>query len=142
MTFIDITAQEKRLRQEQETRNETIELAHNVIRNQMFTAQKIASLLGETTAETKMTLTRLTRVIQDDTAPAEASEEVPPHAAGEDIPQQSKTETEAADGMDFADLGLPAAPAAKPKLKINTQYAKPHAAPEPAAVAGQSSDAL
>ena len=132
MTFIDITAQEKRLRQEQKTRNETIELAHNVIRNQMFTAQKIASLLGETTAETKMTLTRLTRVIQDDPAPAEASAVLPADAAGDDIPQQSITETGAAGGTDFADLGLSIAPAAKPKLKINTQYAKPHATPDPA----------
>lgn len=129
MTFIDITAQEKRLRQEQETRNETIELAHNVIRNQMFTAQKIASLLGETTAETKMTLTRLTRVIQDDPTPAEASAELLAHAAGDDIPQQSGPEAGAAGVAGFDDLGLSIAPAAKPKLKINTQYAKPHAAP-------------
>ena len=142
MTFIDITAQEKRLRQEQETRNETIELAHNVIRNQMFTAQKIASLLGETTAETKMTLTRLTRVIQDDPAPAEAPEELLAHAADDVVPQQREPD---APGTDFADLGLPVAPAAKPKLKINTQYAKPHATPAPAADSGQAgrpSDAL
>ena len=145
MTFIDITAQEKRLRQEQETRNETIALAHNVIRNQMFTAQKIASLLGETTAETKMTLTRLTRVIQDEPAPAEDSAELLAHAAGDAFPQQRTAETDAADSADFADLGLPAVPAAKPKLKINTQYAKPHAAPDPAADSGQAgrpSDAL
>ena len=146
MTFIDITAHEKQLQQEQTTRNETIELAHNVIRNQMFTAQKIASLLGETTAETKMTLTKLTHVIQNEQAPVEAPAELLSHAAGDYVPHQSKPDTSAAGGADFADLGLTIAPAKKPKLKINTQYAKPHAAPSsapnPAADAEHSSDAL
>ncbi len=146
MTFIDITAQEKRLQQEQATRNETIELAHNVIRNQMFTAQKIASLLGETTAETKMTLTRLTHVIQDEPVPSEAPADLLAHAAGDAVSQERESDQDAAGGADFADLGLTIAPAKKPKLKINTQYAKPHAAPSsapnPAADAEHSSDAL
>ena len=149
MTFIDITAQEKQRLQEQKTRNETIELAHNVIRNQMFTAQKIASLLGETTAETKMTLTRLTRAIRNEQVPAEASAELPARAADDDVPEQSLPDMRAAGGADFADLGLAAAPGAKPKLKINTQYAKPPAAPASASNsdldpkrAGRPSDTL
>lgn len=145
MTFIDITAHEKQLLQEQKTRNETIELAHNVIRNQMFTAQKIASLLGETTAETKMTLTRLTRSIQNEQASAEASAELPARADDDDAPKLPMPHTSAAGGADFADLGLPAAPGPKPKLKINTQYAKPPAPSNPDADpkrAGRPSDTL
>ena len=53
-------------------------------------------------------------------------------AADDDVPEQSMPDMRAAGGADFADLGLAAAPGAKPKLKINTQYAKPHAAPESA----------
>ena len=59
ITFIDVTTMEKRMQQERERRDAAIEMAQNVIREQMFTAQKIAGLLGETTAETKMTLTKL-----------------------------------------------------------------------------------
>ena len=38
---------------------ETIDLAQRVIHKQMMVAQEIAGLLGETTADTKTTLTRL-----------------------------------------------------------------------------------
>ena len=38
---------------------ETIEMAQKVIDKQMLVAQEIAGLLGETTAETKVTLTKL-----------------------------------------------------------------------------------
>lgn len=37
-------------------KTETLEKANTVINNQMMVAQQIASLLGETTAETKITL--------------------------------------------------------------------------------------
>ena len=123
MTFIDITELEKRVQREQERRNATVEMAQNVIRNQMFTAQKIAGLLGETTAETKMTLTKLMTAMQDnlqedeeavmdsDGLPADSGEE-------EGLPMPP-------DGPEEAD-GLPIArPAGKPKLRINTRYAKP-----------------
>ena len=43
-----------------------IDMAQQVINKQMIVAQEIASLLGETTAETKVTLTRLKRLIQED----------------------------------------------------------------------------
>lgn len=42
---------------------ETMEMAQNVIDKQMTVAQEIASLLGETTAETKVTLTKLKDLI-------------------------------------------------------------------------------
>ena len=45
---------------------ETIEMAQRVIDKQMKVAQEIAGLLGETTAETKVTLTKLRDSILDD----------------------------------------------------------------------------
>ena len=45
---------------------ETVEMAQQVIAKQMTVAQEIASLLGETTAETKITLTKLKNFILDD----------------------------------------------------------------------------
>lgn len=38
---------------------DTVNMAQNVINKQMRVAQEIASLLGETTAETKVTLNKL-----------------------------------------------------------------------------------
>ena len=139
MSFIDITAQEKQLHQEQETRNATIELAQNVIRNQMFTAQKIASLLGETTAETKMTLTRLMNVMQENSiekdrdgiAPDPESPDRLFGAAGESASASQESSLSSPSGSDITTQldGLSIAPAAaKPKLKINTQYAKSRSA--------------
>jgi PAS domain S-box-containing protein len=61
--FIDITRQEK---QEQEMLNiqeETLKMAQRVIDKQMRVAHEIAGLLGETTAETKVTLTKLQKVV-------------------------------------------------------------------------------
>lgn len=60
----DITENEKRKQQMYKVRNETIKIAQNVINNQMVVAQEIASLLGETTAETKIALTKLKNSIQ------------------------------------------------------------------------------
>ena len=40
-------------------KQETLEKANQVINNQMMVAQQIAGLLGETTAETKITLLNL-----------------------------------------------------------------------------------
>ena len=58
-TFIDITQQEEQLRVDYEKKLDTIDLAQKVIHKQMMVAQEIAGLLGETTAETKTTLTKL-----------------------------------------------------------------------------------
>ena len=132
MTLIDITAQEKRVQQEQKRRNATIEMAQDVIRNQMFTAQKIAGLLGETTAETKMTLTELMNAMQDNTAAApEADEEsLETNRSGESpengsLHRNAQMPPIAQEFQEEAD-GLPVVrPEARPKLKINTHYAKP-----------------
>ena len=55
-------AKEKRL----QLKMETIEMAQRVIDKQMMVAQEIAGLLGETTAETKVTLTKLRDSILED----------------------------------------------------------------------------
>ncbi|MDD3839139.1 MAG: [Fe-Fe] hydrogenase large subunit C-terminal domain-containing protein [Clostridia bacterium] len=55
----DITREEKQQQHIYKLREETIDMAQRVIDNQMIVAQQIASLLGETTAETKVTLTKL-----------------------------------------------------------------------------------
>lgn len=65
-TFIDITQQEEQARMDYETKLETIDLAQRVIHKQMMVAQEIAGLLGETTAETKTTLTKLCKSLLDD----------------------------------------------------------------------------
>ncbi|SKA95061.1 PAS domain S-box-containing protein [Caloramator quimbayensis] len=55
----DITKEEKNQEQMNKVRSETVEIAQRVIEKQMRVAQEIASLLGETTAETKVALTKL-----------------------------------------------------------------------------------
>lgn len=55
----DITKEERIREQRVKTKMETMEIARQVIDKQMMVAQEIAGLLGETTAETKVALTRL-----------------------------------------------------------------------------------
>ena len=55
----DITDEERKRHELEMLREETVETAQRVIDKQMRVAQEIASLLGETTGETKMALTRL-----------------------------------------------------------------------------------
>lgn len=57
--FQDITKEEEKIRQAYKIKVDTIEMAQKVIDKQMLVAQQIAGLLGETTAETKVTLTKL-----------------------------------------------------------------------------------
>ena len=59
----DITKQEAEAESLNKLKMETMEMAQNVIDKQMTVAQEIASLLGETTAETKVTLTKLKDLI-------------------------------------------------------------------------------
>ena len=59
----DITAEVSREESQYKLRVETIEQTQKVIDKQMIVAQQIASLLGETTAETKVTLTKLKNMI-------------------------------------------------------------------------------
>ncbi len=60
----DITEDEIKRQQRHKVRSETVEIAQKVIEKQMRVAQEIASLLGETTAETKVALTNLKNSIQ------------------------------------------------------------------------------
>lgn len=62
----DITRDEKIAKQMQNMKIEAIDMAQQVINKQMTVAQEIASLLGETTAETKVTLTKLKKLIQEE----------------------------------------------------------------------------
>ena len=55
----DVSKEEERIYQAYHVKMETIEMAQKVIDKQMMVAQEIAGLLGETTAETKVTLTKL-----------------------------------------------------------------------------------
>lgn len=57
--FQDVSSDEEKVRQAYKVKVETIEMAQKVIDKQMLVAQQIAGLLGETTAETKVTLTKL-----------------------------------------------------------------------------------
>ena len=59
----DVTKQEAEAEAVNKLKLETMEMAQNVIDKQMTVAQEIASLLGETTAETKVTLTKLKDLI-------------------------------------------------------------------------------
>ena len=64
----DITEEEALKEKSQKLRMDTVDMAQKVIDKQMVVAQEIASLLGETTAETKVTLTKLKDMIaRDDT---------------------------------------------------------------------------
>lgn len=55
----DVTEEEEEAIRKRETAAKTAEVADRVIENQMRIVQEIASLLGETTAETKIALTKL-----------------------------------------------------------------------------------
>lgn len=70
-TFIDVTKEEEKARQEYEKTLETINLAQAVIHKQMMVAQEIAGLLGETTAETKTTLSKLCKILLDEGSESE-----------------------------------------------------------------------
>ena len=62
--YSDITDMEEQGKALAKLRQETVDKAQEVINKQMRVAQDIASLLGETTAESKMLLLKLMRVVQ------------------------------------------------------------------------------
>ena len=66
-----ISPRKRNSKQEYEKKLDTIELAQNVIHRQMMVAQEIAGLLGETTAETKTTLTKLCRSLLEEGSESE-----------------------------------------------------------------------
>ncbi len=61
--FRDISREEKRRNENEERARKTAETVNEVIEKNMRAVQEIASLLGESTAETKLALTRLKEVI-------------------------------------------------------------------------------
>jgi len=64
--FIDISDEERANRQLHLLRSQTLQRAQEVISRQMQTAQEIARLLGETTAETKVLLVKLMSLFQEE----------------------------------------------------------------------------
>jgi PAS domain S-box-containing protein len=63
--FIDISEEEEAKKHYQELRAQTLQRAQEVITRQMQTAQEIARLLGETTAETKVLLVKLMSLFEE-----------------------------------------------------------------------------
>jgi PAS domain S-box-containing protein len=64
--FIDISDEEKAKKDFHDLRAQTLQRAQEVISRQMQTAQEIARLLGETTAETKVLLVKLMSLFQEE----------------------------------------------------------------------------
>ena len=64
--FIDISEEEKAREQIRQLRAQTLERAQEVISRQMQTAQEIARLLGEATAETKVLLVKVMSLFQEE----------------------------------------------------------------------------
>ena len=62
----DVTEEEHQRRTKESIRQQTIETADKVVDKQMRIVQEIASLLGETAAETKIALTKLKGAISDE----------------------------------------------------------------------------
>ena len=62
----DITGRETEREKKENIRNQTLEVADKVVEKQMRIVQEIASLLGETAAETKIALTKLKESITDE----------------------------------------------------------------------------
>ncbi len=64
--FVDITQERQNQIQLKQMKTETIERAGQVIEKQMKVAQEIAGLLGETTAETKILLSKLIKLMSEE----------------------------------------------------------------------------
>lgn len=67
--FIDISEEERAREELHQVKQETLARAEEVIHRQMQTAQEIAGLLGETTAETKVLLARLMDLFRQEEKP-------------------------------------------------------------------------
>ncbi len=65
--LVDLTHEWKERQEAQALKQETIAKVHEVVDRQMKVAQEIASLLGETTAETKVSLIRLIEMVERET---------------------------------------------------------------------------
>ncbi|MEG0306600.1 MAG: [Fe-Fe] hydrogenase large subunit C-terminal domain-containing protein [Clostridium sp.] len=64
VTFTDITDEENRKLELAELKHKAIDVTQSIINKQMMVAQEIASLLGETTAETKVAILGLKNVLE------------------------------------------------------------------------------
>lgn len=64
--FIDISEEEEAKKHYRELKAQTLDRAQEVISRQMKTAQEIARLLGETTAETKVLLVKLMSLFEEE----------------------------------------------------------------------------
>ena len=64
--FVDMTREWKQRRELEELKNKTIQEVRQVVDKQMRVAQEIAGLLGETTAETKVSLLRVVETLRRD----------------------------------------------------------------------------
>ena len=62
----DITKEENERVSKEQLSKQTIDITDKVIEKQMRVVQEIASLLGETTAETKVALTKLKESLKDE----------------------------------------------------------------------------
>ena len=62
----DITDEENEREKKESISRQTVEIADKVVDKQMRIVQEIASLLGETAAETKIALTKLKESINDE----------------------------------------------------------------------------
>ena len=62
----DITEEENARERKESMSRSTIEITDKVVEKQMRVVQEIASLLGETTAETKIALTKLKESLSDE----------------------------------------------------------------------------
>jgi uncharacterized Fe-S cluster-containing protein len=62
----DVTAEEEQRERKENISRQTIEVADKVVDKQMRIVQEIASLLGETAAETKIALAKLKESISDE----------------------------------------------------------------------------
>ncbi len=62
----DVTVEEEERLKKEQIGRQTVEIADRVVEKQMRIVQEIASLLGETTAETKIALTKLKETIQSE----------------------------------------------------------------------------
>ena len=62
----DVTAEETQREKKENISRHTVEIADKVVDKQMRIVQEIASLLGETAAETKIALTKLKESISDE----------------------------------------------------------------------------
>lgn len=64
--FADVTYEEQRKKELAALKVSTLDVTQSIIDKQMRVAQEIASLLGETTAETKVAIMKLRKVLQEE----------------------------------------------------------------------------